>query len=315
MRAGRSALGGCAFVCTALAAGLVGAPLRAEPIPVGIADDSTWTFTIEHTRERQRGEVRERRVMTTVKELNWRKSGPSAGVIRVKPVSMTMEEGLPENLAALRDLDIPITVEVDEALAPVRLVNLDDVRTAFNEMLKRLDSDPKATGQLKQIFPNLEDATITAVTTQDLARVALAQASDLELGQERTYDDQAINPLGGPLIATKGSFRLEAFDKGAGRALVIWRLVMDPASMQKSMRATMDRMLLQVPPESAQKARAAFATMKIERQDICRYEIHLATGLATTVDCTANVVAGVEGQMARGYDRWLITQTLPRANP
>jgi hypothetical protein len=293
-------------------AGMAGGAAAAS-IPVKIADGSAWTFTVKHTRDRERGGKHDSLSMTTVKQVTWRAAKGGAGILDVKPVSVTMDAGLPENLVVAQDLEIPVSIAVDEALTPVGLVNVGEVRRAFDAMLKRVTADPKAAAQLKQMFPDLEDATLTAVTTQDFARVALAQGATLDLGQERTYDDQAPNPLGGPPIATKGSVQLESYDKKAGRAVILWRLTMDPASTQASLTATMNRMMSQLAPDKAEEARAMFAKMKIERNDACRYQIDIPTGLALEVDCTATVVAGAEGQLLHGSDHWLITQTLPKA--
>jgi len=299
-------------IATLAVAAMAGAAAAAS-MPVKIANGAAWTFTVKHTRDRERGGKHESLSMTTVKQVTWRAGKEGSGILEVKPVSVTMDAGLPENLVAARDLEIPVSIAVDEALTPVRLVNVGEVRTAFDAMLKRVDVDPKAAAQLKQMFPNLEDATLAAVTTQDFARVALAQGATLDLGQERTYDDQALNPLGGPPISTKGSVRLESYDEKAGHAVVLWRLTMDPASTQASLTATMNRVMAQLPPDKAEKARGMFAKMKIERNDACRYQIDIPTGLAVEVDCTTTVVAGAEGQLLRASDHWLITQTLPKA--
>lgn len=298
-------------ITTLAVAAMTGAAAAAS-MPVKIANGAAWTFTVKHTRDRERGGKHDSLSMTTVKQVTWRAGKEGSGILDVRPVSVTMDAGLPESLVAARDLEIPVSIAVDEALTPVGLVNVGEVRRAFDAMLKRV-ADPKAAAQLKQTFPNLEDATLAAVTTQDFARVALAQGATLDLGQERTYDDQAINPLGGPPISTKGSIRLESYDEKAGRAVILWRLTMDPASTQASLTATMNRVMGQLTPDKAEEARRMFAKMKIERNDACRYQIDIPTGLAVEADCTTTVVAGAEGQLLHASDHWLITQTLPKA--
>jgi hypothetical protein len=82
--------------------------------------------------------------MTTVKQVTWRAAKGGAGILDVKPVSVTMDAGLPENLVVAQDLEIPVSIAVDEALTPVGLVNVGEVRRAFDAMLKRVTADPKA---------------------------------------------------------------------------------------------------------------------------------------------------------------------------
>jgi hypothetical protein len=283
----------------------------AEPLPVKLADGATWTLTIEHARDDDRPGRKSASSVTSVKRLTWRKGQGGSDRLTVTPVSTTPGPGSPPGLAAATSLEVPVTLEVDEALTPERVVNTAEVRASFQAMLQRIGSDPAALAIAKDTLAGLTDASITALATQDLARVALSQGMDLKPGEEVSYQEDRPNPLGGGPIRSNGSYRLESLDRRSGRAVVVWRQTFDPASAAASVAAMVEAMMSRVSADKAAEARAALSTMKLERNDTCRHEIDVETGLAVSAACSASTVAGAGSQQSRRTDRWTITQTLP----
>lgn len=281
----------------------------AEPLPVRIADGAAWTMTVEHARDGIRAGKREAWSVTTITKLVWAKGRKDAGRLTVTPISTVPGPGSPAEMSAAAKLEVPIVFEVDDSMTPLRIVNLPEVRKAFEAMTEAMGAP--ATGPARDVIANLTDASINAMAAQDLMRFALAQGSDLEPGKEVTYEEDLPNPLGGPPIRSTGAVRLEERDEAAGRAIILWRQAFDPGSAAASMQVWLDRILKNVPPEKMAEARGALATAKLERNDSCRYEVDLSTGLVARAECKAGIVAGAASQVSHRNDTWVITQTLP----
>ena len=279
----------------------------AEPIPVRLKDGATWTLSVEHGRKSDRAGKTEAWSVTTVSRITWKAGAKGAGRLTVTPVTTTPGPGSPPELGTATAFEIPIIVEVDETLAPGRVLNMDELRTAFAAMLKTMGSSANSSNPL----PNLTDASIMAMATQDLGRLALVQGSDLEVGREVKYEDDLPSPLGGPPIHSLGMFRLESLDREAGHAVIAWQQAFEPKSASQTVAALVERMLANVPSDKIGEARAALAKMTLERQDRCRYEVDLRSGLVARATCTAEIVSGAGPQTARRSDTWVITQTLP----
>lgn len=279
----------------------------AEPIPVRLKDGATWMISVEHGRKTDRADKTEAWSVTTVSRVTWKAGAKGAGRLTVTPVSTTPGAGSPPEIAAAATLETPVVVEVDEALTPGRVLNMAELRTSFAAMLKAMDAPANSSSPL----PALTDASIMAMATQDLARLALVQGSDLEVGKEVKYEDDVPNPLGGPPIHSLGAFRLESLDRKAARAVIDWRQEFDPQSASRAVVAFVERMMASAPPDKAAEARAVLSTMKLERRDYCRYDVDLRSGLVARVECAADVISGAGAQIARRNDTWTITQTLP----
>lgn len=280
---------------------LAAGPAAAEELPVRLSDGATWTMTVEHARERESDGVHKATTSTTVTRLVWHDR-----TLTVHPVSAIARSGTTEgNIPAI---GIPIVLSVDEALTPVEIRNETEVRAAVEAIIALVLPDAKQRGDVTNVMPSLVDTTMSAMATANLTRAALGQGTSLDMGKTTAYEDSLPNPLGGPPIVSKASFKLEAYDQQAGRAVVSWRQTLDPDSV----RASVTIALTKVAPDKVDEARAAYATMKIEREDACRHEIDIPTGLAVKVVCTTETVMDVAGQAGRNSDRWTITQTLPQ---
>lgn len=288
-----------------IAVSLVAAtPALAVEMPVRLKDGATWTITAEHTRTQAEGDQEQTWSLTTVKQLTWQApNSGEPGRLLVTPVSATPGEGSPAEVAAGRSLAIPALIQVDESLAPEAIVNTDEVRAAFAAVL---GADIK--GREAQA-----DASAMAMIASEVSFASRSQGMDLSLQEPASYEDAAPNPLGGPPIQSLGVYTLESHDAAAGRAVVVWRQELDPASMRASLAEGLVQAIKSNPAKRAE-AEAAFAKMDIAREDVCTHEIDLASGLATKAGCTlVNKVTAGDRQMV-SIDRWIITQTLPETN-
>ena len=278
------------------------AAVQAESLPVRLKDGATWAISGTHVRDGV-GARAQKWTLKTVKTLVW--SAPKTGQgarLTVNPVSATVGPDSPPEVPRARSLGIPAVVEVDDALNPGAAVNVDEVRAAFQEVLGRDIRGSEA----------LADAAAHAMIASELAWAARGQGGELALGKTIETDGVVENPIGGPPIKVRDSYRLESYDATAGRAVIIWRQAADSAAFAKDIVASMaERMKSTTPslkPEAIQAAlRGASGTLESN----CRHEIDLATGLALRADCRTTNAITIQGETRGTTDTWTITQTLP----
>jgi len=294
----------------ALACALTAGPAMAQQLPVNLADGATWTFTAKHDREVS-GQPSRSFSVTTSKRLTWRKGADGVDGLRMEHVSVVANSGIPPEAAFTQTLTIPVEFEVDGSLTPTAMANLDEVREATRQMIIQARGGENSGAGV--ISPELLDQTASALVGRELGVLSRGQGTNFKLATPVVTDTQVANPLGGPAIQGKSSFTLESYDPAARRAVVMWRQALDPRSMKDSMSAAAAA-LAKAPPERKEEAKAAFAKLDMKRDEMCRYEIDIPTGLATQVECSlkADVVDGEK--TLRTTDNWTITQTLP-GNP
>lgn len=282
-------------------------PVAAHSLPVRVPDGAAWTMTIEQSRETRRGDK-----IQAWSYLSTRRLSLSGERLTSTPVSIEAEPGLSQQAAAGRNLPVAVVVTVDEALAPQDIVNRPQLSAAVGAMLQGVGEGEKTA--IAKISPALIDATIETLAKSDLARAALAQGADLELGVPSPYEDRLPNPLGGPPIQSRASFTLESYDAKTRRAVITWRQQLDPESTRESLTLALNDLTAKIAPDRVADARAAFAKMTVTRDDACRHEIDIPTGLAVRVECSSLMTTGVGEETGQITDRWTITQTLPETS-
>lgn len=284
-------------------------PVAAHSLPVKVQDGAAWTMTVEQSRETKRGDK-----VQAWTFLNTQRLSLSGDRLTVTPISIKAEAGPSQQAAAARTLSVPVIMTVDETLSPEEIVNRPQVSTAVSAMLQGagIGADEKAA--MAKASPALVDATVDALAKSDLVRAALAQGVDLELGVATPYEDRLPNPLGGPPIRSKASFTLESYDAKTGRAVISWRQQLDPGSTRESISLALNALTAKIAPERVDEARAAFAKMTVTRDDACRHEIDIPTGIAVRVECSSLMTSGVGDETGQVRDRWIITQTLPETS-
>lgn len=297
----------------AIALAVAPAAAWAVDLPVKLGDGATWTQTSVHTRTDVRDGATRATTATSVIKATYRKDG-DAGTLRQEFVSFGVEGIDGEQRKAFTTqaaMIYPAVLDVDEALLPTRVRDWDRIRELiFKAAAAAGPQDPRVVEGMRAMFGGMTD-TQAATLFREQGLVALGQGTDLEIGTARTYDSEVPNTMGGPPIKASGAFRLESIDKAKGVARVTWSQTPDPASLAASLRISIDAMLARVAPDKQAEAKAQFATMTMEREEGCRYEIDIKTGLATTTDCTVEIKTGLKGQLAQRTERWVITQTPP----
>lgn len=293
-------------------AGLSATSAAAEALPVRLDDGAAWTVTMEHRRERERpGSETQSTRLATVSDAVWVRSGEH-GRLTLTPKDIKLDGAAPQGLDPQNFLLGASVIEVDEALTPIRLVNWDELRGKIVAEVEKGSSDPKVRAELENMLNRLSDEQAAQVAARSWGMASLGQGADLEVGEDAAYKDVLPNPLGGPPIKSVGRFRLESVDKGAGRAVVVWNQTLDPASASESISQALQGMVARIAPERAEEARKAFEGARVTREDACRHEIDIPTGLAVNVLCTSESAVTVEGQTGVSRDRWTITQTRPQ---
>jgi hypothetical protein len=282
------------------------AAVQAESLPVRLKDGATWTITATNVRDGV-GSSAQKWTLTTVKALVW--SAPKAGLgarLRVSPVSATVGPDSPPEVARARSLAVSATLEVDEALNPGVVVNTEEVRAAFQEVVGRdtRGSEP------------LADAAVHAMISSELALMARGQGRDLKLGKVLKLKGAIENPLGGGPLSTRDSVSLESFDRASGRAVIVWNQAVDPAALNRRLVSlAVSRAMAANPAFDAKALTTAygFAFKKAAGvlKNSCRHEVDISTGLAVSAQCRTTSRMTYEGETSETTDTWTITQTLP----
>ncbi len=298
----------------ALAIATAPAVAQALDLPVTLRDGATWTQTSVHMRTDVRnGETRATKATVVIKS-TYRKDG-DVRTVRLDFVSFDADgadAALRADLTEKAKLVYPAVLEVDESLRPVRVREWDKVREAIFRALADTVPDARALEAAKASFANMDDEQAAALFKEQ-GLIALGQGTGLTPGEERSYDSEVPNLLGGPSIKASGTFRLESADKARGRAVVTWAQEPDPASLTASLKVSMEAMLARIAPEKQAEAKAQLADFVLERQEGCRYEVDIPTGLAATTDCTVEMRSGLKTQIAQRTERWVITQSPPES--
>lgn len=299
----------------ALAACCAASAAAAHELPVRLSDGASWTMTVQRDRERVRqGQAPQALHSQSVSRLDWKGSG-TGGVLTVTPQSATASSRDGPEVDAQTLLKQPIVLEVDEALSPVSIVNWAEVRQALDQAIGERVTDSKVRPAMQNMISGLPPDQAAPVLMREMGLASLGQGLALEVGEDFPYADQLPNPLGGPPVAASGRFHLESYDEKAGRAVVLWNNAFDQASASESLRKSMELLAKQIAPDKAAEAMKFFEGAKVDRQDACRHEIDIPTGLAVRAVCSSTISISASGQSARNVDRWTISQTLPKTNP
>jgi hypothetical protein len=274
----------------------------AQTSRVSLRDGATWTITAEHTRKANFGQA-PTWGLVTVKRLTWHAGGKGqADTLTVTPISSKALPGSPVEVETARSLAIPATLAVDEGLTPGPVLNKEEARA---EVVKLA---PSAAGGPVSVV----DAAAKAMIASELMMTSHAQGLPLQPGKPVSASADMPNPIGGPPLRATESASLESIDRKAGRAVVIWRQVLDPEAFKASAEGMLAAMAKgKVAPERMQEARAAFADASMESQTTCRHEIDIPSGLAIKTQCDMTMATTLQGKTQQVAEHWTITQTLP----
>ena len=269
---------------------------------VTLKDGATWTITAEHTRTADFGQAPSWGLVT-VKRLTWRAGAKGqADTLTVTPISSKALPGSPVEIQTARSLAIPATLAVDEGLTPGPVLNKEEARAEVAKLAPSAASGPASA----------LNAAAKAMIASELVMTSHAQGLPLQPGKPVSTPVEMPNPIGGPPMRATESASLESIDRKAGRAVVIWRQVLDPAAFKASTESMLAAMANgKVSPEKIKEAQAAFADASMQNQTTCRHEIDIPTGLATRTVCDMTMAATVQGKTQHVAEHWTITQTLP----
>jgi hypothetical protein len=222
-------------------------------------------------------------------------------------IDYTLLDGSVEGNTPLTQLLAPLiestkgqsfTFETDDAGAPVRIP---DVAKWKEFAVKAIDlmaeSKPELASvpQLKQFIDGLRSQYDAATPESGVAlfldhyvRYSMVQGlRSMRIGQERTYDDEVVNPLIGVKMRAKGSFKVTSIDKNKGLATIEWRMAVLPEDLNK---ATLEFVKRFVPEEQeSKKFLDAVAQLKIDHLDKAIYKVALADGVVRRMDRTSVV--------------------------
>lgn len=269
---------------------------------VTLKDGATWTITAEHTRKADFGQAPSWGLVT-VKRLTWRAGAKGqADTLTVTPISSKALPGSPVEIETARSLAIPATLAVDGSLVPGPVINKDEARAQVVKLAPSAANGPVA----------MLDAAAKAMIASELVMTSHAQGLPLQPGKPVSAAVDMPNPIGGPPMRATESASLESVDRTAGRAVVVWRQVLDPSAFKASTEGMLAAMAKgKLAPEKIQEARATFADATMESQTTCRHEIDIPSGLAVKAVCDMTIATTLGGKTQHVAEHWTITQTLP----
>jgi hypothetical protein len=274
----------------------------AQTARVTLKDGATWTITAEHTHTADFGQAPSWGLVT-VKRLTWHAGAKGqADTLTVTPISSKALPGSPVEIETARSLAIPATLAVDEGLTPGPVLNKEEARAEVVKLAPSAASDPVS----------VVDAAAKAMIASELVMTSHAQGLPLQPGKPVSAAAEMPNPLRGPPMRATESASLESVDRKAGRAIVIWRQVLDPAALKASTEGMLAAMAKgKVSADKIQEARAAFADASMESQTTCRHDIDIPSGLAIMTQCDMTMATTVQGKTQHVAEHWTITQSLP----
>jgi len=192
----------------------------------------------------------------------------------------------------------------DEALSPLEIEDWDKVlANAFSALKDTLDDEGLA--KLRGVFERYDAASAAQVMLKAQAFVALPQNAVMTLGETVTYEDEIAFPFGNQPVKMNGSFKLVSIDAKAGVARIEWRQTTDKESFSNAMQA----MMRTLTPSQQAAMKQQIASLAMERQTGCDYDMDLKTGLVRHADCTDTVNGAAAGEdKAQVVSRWVIDQ-------
>ena len=189
-----------------------------------------------------------------------------------------------------------VTFETDEAGTPVRIPDVAKVKAP---VVKAIDivaqSKPEfaSVPQLKQFIDGLRSQYAEATPETGVALFldkllnysAVQGLTNIPIGEERSYDDEVVNPVLGAKMRAKGSFKVAAIDKSTGMATIEWRQTIAPEDLSKATLEFVKRIL----PNAEQGSKEfldALAQLKIDHLDQATYRVAVADGVVRRMDKT-----------------------------
>lgn len=296
-----------ALLALAIAPPAFGAPVE---LPVDLVDGATWTITTERIREDVRGGA-PRRVESHARYKATYRAADEGQSLVLELLDGSVGGDAPGNLP-LDQLKAPIEVEVDEALAPVRLADWPKLRTAVYAAIDGATPDPKAREVARTVFEPLSAEQAANIMLPHMAYLGLGQGLALDPATPHRYQSELPNPLGGPAVAADAVLAIDPASVGGDRPVITWTQAMNPESLAATMRSGVDALLAKAgTPEQLAQVQSAVKDMSMTRQDRCRFEIDAETGLAARTECSTEIKARAGGQDISRTDRWTIIQSLP----
>lgn len=285
-----------------LAALLAAAVVKAIPLEVRVPDRATWTITAERLSEVQRDGKTTTWTLRTEKQLAYRQGGfRGAAELTITPLKAEAGGEAPPDLVKREVFPQPVTVEVRDSLEPLRFVDEKAVRRAFSELGL---GEPKSK-------PWEDKPSPMVMAGREVAMAARGQAFPLAPGRPFEFNQDVPSPFILP-VRTSVRYLLESYDPAAGRAVITWRRSAD----ETAYKAAADRMLAfarKAKPGEEPAALTELSRMSFSRDETCRFDLDLRTGLAVKTTCENGFTHASGGLPATSTERWVITQTLPEA--
>lgn len=296
-----------ALLVLALAPPAFAAPVE---LPVNVVDGATWTITTERIREDARGGP-PRRVESHARYRATYRTAGEGQILVLELLDGSIGGDAPGNLP-MDQLKAPIEVEVDEALAPVRLADWPKVRAAVYAAIDGATPDAKARELARTLFEPIDAQQAANIVLPHMAYLGLGQGLVLDPEAPHRYQSELPNPLGGPAVAGDAVLAIDPASAKSARPVITWTQTLNPQSLAATMRASLDALLAKAAtPEQLAEVQSAAKDLSVTRQDRCRFEIDEPSGLAVKTECSTELKMRASGQDISRTDRWTITQSLP----
>jgi len=176
---------------------------------------------------------------------------------------------------------IALEYDVDAALTPLRITNWDELRRLRNEAVDKSGMPPKMIEDFKATTARISAQGAAQVLVTELPLLAMGQGLDLEVGQSASFKDVRTPPSGRAPTSLSGTFTLVSVDRQDRRAVVDWRRVTPSQPYSDAARAQFRELVARTNPKASNELPA----MSEESSQACRFDIDMATGLASRAEC------------------------------
>lgn len=185
---------------------------------------------------------------------------------------------------------IAIEVETDERGLPLKVLDmpgtLDRIIVALQKIRGNDEKTAKAVGYVRTLFEKMDERTAALTLFREAVAVSMFQHTALAIGETQSKPAEVANPLGGPNVTLQQSLALQQVDKETGVARFRFTSRLDPASLEASVKAAIDKMIagLDDPHKRDEAAQAMLAQMRTEKTVTADATVTIEDGWLRTLD-------------------------------
>lgn len=216
--------------------------------------------------------------------------------------------------AAALFVGVPLTLKLDQAGAPQTVVDWEGLRARIFAVLQSATPEAERTSDwhranetVERMFASMDPATAAQTIFPDISILSICQETSLRVGETQSFEGETPSVFGGSPIPTVAQYELQAIDRTAGVATIIYDSSLEPEAAAASFRMAMERIARETGRDPA-AGQPEFAGGTLAHTTRAECSVDLATGVTRSVTHTVTAVFGGDSST----DRRVITLTPQR---